>query len=127
MRLSGGRFATVQLDVSCNLIWVSSAVAKRGVHLRTREDRVLDERRDGINLHRQILHPHHYLPHVGATKQPRTPAGRAIAESDERMLVTARPLLGIATKPIRESLTGGTCPQTKTLRKSIVKSHGNVD
>jgi hypothetical protein len=68
MRISGSRFATVQLDVCADLIWVSSAVAKRGVHLRTGEDRVLDECRDRIILRRQILQPHGDLPDVGATK-----------------------------------------------------------
>lgn len=126
MRISGGRFATVQLDTCRDLIRVSGAVAKRGVHLRTSEDRVLDKRRDGIGLRRQILHPHDDLPHVGAAKQPRTPAGRAVAEGDERMFVAAGSLLGIATKPIREGLTGGARPQTKTLRESIVQAYRNI-
>lgn len=123
MRLSGSRFATVQLDTCRDLIRVSGAIAKRRVHLRTREDRVLDERRDGIGLRREILHPHDDLPYVGATEEPRAPAGWAVAEGDERMFVAAGSLLCIATKPIRESLTSGACPQTKTLRKGVVKPH----
>jgi len=126
MRLSGRRFATVQLDTCSDLIRVSGAIAKRGVHLRTSEDRVLNKRRDGIGLRRQILHPHDDLPHVGATKQPRPSAGRAVAKGDERMFVAAGPLLGIATQPIREGLTGGACSQTKALRKSIVESYRHV-
>jgi hypothetical protein len=126
MRLSGGRFATVQLDASRDLIRVRGSVAKRGVHLRTREDRIVDERRDGIGLRRQVLHPHDDLPHVGATKQASTPARRAVTEGDERMFVAAGSLLGIATQSIREGLTGGTCPQTKTLRKGVVETHRNI-
>lgn len=110
MRFSGGRFATVQLDTCSDLIRVGGAIAKRGVHLRTSEDRVLDERRNGIGLRRQILQPHDDLPHVGAAEQPCAAAGRAVTEGDERMFVAAGSLLGIATQPIREGLTGGACP-----------------
>lgn len=126
MRLSSSRFATVQLDSCSGLIRVSGAIAKRGVHLRTSEDRVLDKRRNGIGFRGQILHPHDDLPHVGATKQSRTPAGRAVTEGDERMFVATGSLLGIATQPIREGLTGGAYPQTKTLRGSIVEAYRNI-
>jgi hypothetical protein len=126
MRLSGGRFATVQLDACSDLIRVSRSITKRGVHLRAGEDGVLYERRDGIRLRRQILDPHDDLPHVGAPKQPRPSAGRAVTESDERMFVAAGALLGIATESIREGLTRSTRPQTKPLRKRIVKTHRNV-
>ena len=110
MRLSSCRFATVQLDACSDLVRVSGAVAKRRVHLRTSEDRVLDERRDGIWLARQILHRHDDLPNIRATKQPCPSAGRTIAEGDKRMFVAAGSLLGIATQPIRESLASGACP-----------------
>jgi hypothetical protein len=116
MRLSGGRFATVQLDTCSDLIRVSGSIAKRGVHLRTGEDRILNERRHGIDLRRQILQPHDDLPYVGTAKQPRPPASRAVPERDKRMFVTASALLGITTQPIRKGLTGCTCPQPKPLR-----------
>ena len=80
------------------------------------EDRVLYEGRDGIRLRRQILDPHDDLPHVGATKQPRPSAGRAVTERDERMFVAAGALLCITTESIREGLARSTRPQTKPLR-----------
>jgi hypothetical protein len=90
------------------------------------KDRILYERRDGIRLRRQILDPHDDLPHVGAAKQPRPSASRAVTEGDERMFVAAGALLGITTESIRECLTRSTRPQTKPLRKRIVKTHRNV-
>jgi hypothetical protein len=127
MRVSGRGFATVQLDACRNLIRVGGSIAKRGVYLRSGESRVCDERRDGISLSLQVLHPHDDLPNVGATKQPRPPSSWAVTEGDERMFVAAGALLGIAAKSIGEGLTGGASPQAKALRKRIVEAYGNVD
>jgi hypothetical protein len=127
MRIGVCGFATVQLDACRNLIRVGDSIAKRGVHLRSGENRICDERRDGISLSLQVLHPHDDLPNVGATKQPRAPSSWAVTKGDERMFVAAGALLGIAAKSIGEGLTGGACPQAKAFRKRIVKAYGNVD
>jgi hypothetical protein len=42
------------------------------------------------------------------------------------MFVAAGSLLGITTKPIREGLTGCTCPQTKTLSESIIEAYRDI-
>ncbi len=105
-------FAPVKLDASRDLIGVCDAVAQCSIDLRASQLRIIDQRRLGIGLLGKILNPYCDLPYIGTAEQSRPAPGRAIAEHDQRMLLTAGAFLGIATQTIRKCLTGSARPQT---------------
>lgn len=100
-------FAPVKLDAGHNLIGVCGVVAQRRVHLGACKRRTLDEGRERIGLLGEILDPHRDLPDIGTAEQSRSASGWAVAEHDQRMLLTNSAFLGIATQTIRKRLTGG--------------------
>ena len=94
------------------VFWRTLSESQRRVHLGSSQPRLIDERRDGVGLRRQVLDPHRDLPHVRSAQESGTPTGRTVAKHDQRMLLPTGAFLGVATQPIRQRLPRDTRPQT---------------
>ncbi len=117
----------MKLDASRDLAGIRSAVAQGRIDLGARERGVLDERRRGIGLLGEIIHPHRDLPYIGTAEQPGPPTGWPVAKHDQWMFLTTSTFFGVATQTIRERLTGSARPETKILGQGIIEAHRHVD
>ncbi|HLM94833.1 MAG TPA: hypothetical protein VK283_00875 [Acidimicrobiales bacterium] len=90
----------MQFYAGINLVGIGRPVAERCLDLGSSKSRLLHERGYGIGLVREILDPHGHFPYVGSPDQTGAPAGGAVTERDQWMLVAPDPLLGVAPQPI---------------------------
>lgn len=119
--------AAVQINPGLDLFRARGPVSERCVDLPAGDGPFAGEGVSGVRNGGEIVNPHGDLPHIRSADQPGTPSGRPVPERDHRMLIPARPFLGVAAQSVRDRLAGGSGGQFELLSETVINSDGHVD
>lgn len=116
----------MEIDPSLNLVRIRASVIQCCVNLGEGNCSVFRKFRGWIVDRSEVVNPHGDLPDIGPPDNARTAPGRALTEGDQRVLITARAFVGVATQPIRQTFAGRAGAQSQPFSQAIIKADRDI-